>query len=1133
MYSNKIEAQLTRDNVQVKIPVYEENKGNEQSEKIKSTELQLKNMLEECQGSLLWELSSGISEFKDPVEFLELKSEHVQTGLNDLLLAEISQLGHRDKFPRPHDWENLLPTLKEEEELLWIAQKTGKSYKLYLGLKFNQEEVESIGTINQRKERFKILCSNFTRRAFPESLLYKKDANSSAEKLDKIITNKKVFCITGIPSYKTPKDDEIITARDEDARPFASINDVLESHHDIDDNFSIVFTISKAPHEDIKKNFENKFTIRNKIKPLITQTFSDTLGQAQGSNHGETKTKSEVSIQHTVATPKKDSIFKAVGRGVRNFFCGGDGQTTITESSTTPGDSTAVQSGSHSDTNLSVTMQYTVSNSQLEFLDARLEDSIKHLQQTPGTGGYYATSIVYSSNDEIGMSISRSLKAAMSGSHSCLRPMQIFKINGNTDFQIRNVPLYTVLIEHRFYPEILNCEKACLSLLLPDTELPGLKLKKNVFYARPENNDSTNERNIDLGKISYFSNPVKEKFNKNNSLHIGNESKLMMTSEDLCSHIFIVGTTGSGKTIKAASMLNNMPQDVRIIVLETAKKTYRNKLNRRNQPPLVYTLGNSQMRPFRFNPFFFEQETSLKQHISVLADAIGDLFPMESLIGPKLREAIENCYSNCGWDIETNEFIYKDHKIIYPDMIMFNSEVHKICETLIDYGNEVRSNYRGALLNRSKIFLGDIYQDIFAYDGNKTIDEIFQYTKDTIIEMEEMPPSEINMPAFIISILLHRIRAKQTLDILKKERNSNNKTSKFLIVIEEAHNVIDRKYEEVSDEKQSGKGGHLVNQIVRLLAEGRGLGLGLMVIDQSANKIAPSVIANTNTKLIFRQEDGEEIKTIGTAIGLKEEDWNDLQKLETGECIAKSKNSPKPVKLDKVSINSIGQKTNYSSNILFDKENVCAPYSRGIKMISNLFNRNFYTYDELDNLTNKIFDLCKNNVELVRYIMGKYLLSIKQYGLLELLPDVDSKINFKNILVHTILPDNTQIAVLTLLRAVCTGTTPTGHIDDNLNLDDIFKGIKKFSDCFKSFCFYKVGNDINYRNKCIKLCFKFNKFAEHYLRSNMADFDFSRNNKIHVYLKKYPPLMNAYNIILSPLDQENFIQQFKIRRENI
>ncbi len=329
------------------------------------------------------------------------------------------------------------------------------------------------------------------------------------------------------------------------------------------------------------------------------------------------------------------------------------------------------------------------------------------------------------------------------------------------------------------------------------------------------------------------------------------------------------------------------------MILETAKREYADVLCRAGRKLVRYTLGNSKDYPFRINPFFFDLGTGLKQHIAVLADAIADLLPMEALIGPKLREAVERCYRRCGWDIETGEQLPSVSGIEtrYPDMLMFNSEVAKVCAELSDYGPEVRSNYTGALKNRASIFIDDLYQDIFAFDGDKTIDELFPPDADIVIEMEDMPPSEINMPAFIISIVLQRLRAYRFL-------HKGDKGGRFMVAIEEAHNVLSRKIEQSGgDERQSGKGGHLLNQILRLLAEGRGLGLGLIVIDQAAHAIAPSVLADTNTKVILRLEDGEEIKTIGTSIGLEEGDWSDLQRLATGECIVKTKTSPVPVKL--------------------------------------------------------------------------------------------------------------------------------------------------------------------------------------------------------------------------------------------
>ncbi len=316
-------------------------------------------------------------------------------------------------------------------------------------------------------------------------------------------------------------------------------------------------------------------------------------------------------------------------------------------------------------------------------------------------------------------------------------------------------------------------------------------------------------------------------------------------------------------------------------------------------------LGDARHSPFRLNPFYFDPGTSLKQHISVLADAMGELLPVEALIAPKLREAAELCYRECGWDIESGRFLGIS-KPEYPDMIRFNLAVHDICRTFEDYGPEVRANYKGALLNRARIFIDDLYQDIFAVDGNRPFDDLFD--RDTIIEMEEMPPSEINMPAFIISMVLqrlraHRFRVQAEIACLKREGREadavdlGRRYPPVLLVVEEAHNVLHRKFEQERSEREAGKGKRLVEQVGRLMMEGRALGIGVMVVDQSPKNLADAVIANTNTKLVFRQEDGDEVKAIGTALGIPEKDWPDLQRLADGECVVKSKGWSSPVKL--------------------------------------------------------------------------------------------------------------------------------------------------------------------------------------------------------------------------------------------
>ena len=985
------------------------NKKTEISEKIS----QLKKLLISTNGRLQWELSGRFQELAE-LELMEMNEKlTVSPGMKDVLLAEVSQLGHKDKFPRAYDWENILPTLKDEQELLWVIKKQGDSFKLYLGLKYNQFIIQNPHDVAHRKENFRVLCGGFARRAFPESSIKKLMVNDSSKHYADFFNFNTAYCVSGFPSYKNVETDKVIADRDEEKRPFASLNDIIESHLNIGDDFCIVFTVARASADDILKVFEDKFAIQDKIAPLISRDITENEGYARGENENTQDTWSEVTIQENVSIQEKEHLVDSLKRGFKNLFKGGTGTATFGRTKIQNGPQHSSGRGNHIDDNCSVSLKYTIKNSALKFLDDQLTESLNHLKQTPGTGGYYANAVVYANDHTIGLSIAQTIKATLSGSQSNLRPIQIMPLTGDIKFQLKNLPLHRILQAHRAMPEILNCEKASLFLLLPDADFPGVKLKKNVFYGRPEvkNNDS-HEHYVTVGDVAFLCDPIEDESKRIS--HIS--PALNISSEDLCSHVFLVGTTGSGKTERAASILNNIPADIRVVVFETAKKTYRNLLQRNGKKPLIYTLGNSQLNPLRFNPFYFEEGTSLKQHIAILADAIADLLPMEALIGPKLREAIENAYTNCNWDIETSEPIDGSQKTLYPDMLIFNAEVDKICRTLSDYGPEVRSNYTGALKNRAGIFIDSVFQDIFAYDGNRTIDKLFPEDQDVIIEMEDMPKSEINLPSFILSILLHRIRAKQTAGLTRctSEQEYWRDNKRFLLVIEEAHNVLAKKFEEKSDDRQSGRGGHLVNQVVRLLAEGRGLGIGIMVIDQSSNTIAPSVIANTNTKIVFRQEDGEEIKTIGTAIGLREDDWNDLQKLSTGECIVKSKSFFKPVKLARLP--EPCKEYIYSEKDLFPSKQILAPYSKGTRVLTELFNRGLFLRREGKRVADELINICSANEELLRFIIGKHFIKNNQHDLLSLLSCSLDSTNITGILMYSFLPSEALIPTLLFIK---------------------------------------------------------------------------------------------------------------------
>ena len=225
-----------------------------------------------------WDVLGSDADLTSSVPIEQNDAVFVQPGLKDIIMSKIATLGHRGNFPRQYDWENLIPTLATEEELFWIAhKKQDKTFDLYLGIKSNQTEIAKT-SFKRRADRFQILCDLFSKRAFPESSFVYQDPNQTAETLSAITDMPHVYCLTGMPSYKDTDTDKVVSERDEEKRPFSSINDILEAHLNVDGDFYLIFSISPAPNRCIQKVFNDKFALKNLIKPLLEQTINNTTG---------------------------------------------------------------------------------------------------------------------------------------------------------------------------------------------------------------------------------------------------------------------------------------------------------------------------------------------------------------------------------------------------------------------------------------------------------------------------------------------------------------------------------------------------------------------------------------------------------------------------------------------------------------------------------------------------------------------------------------------------------------------------------------------------------------------------------------------------------------------------------------
>jgi hypothetical protein len=565
---------------------------------------------------VLWETTALVSEFEAPGEITkDLSGTNVAVtnpGLADTLLAEVSCLGHRDLFPRPYDWENLIPQLEPGEELLWMVEKLGGNYSIHLGAKFGTDAPEGKMTVDQpglRHKRLVVLCDSLARRSFPESELTLLKPESVVAKLEEASKQwgRQVTCVAGVPSPKELEGDRLIADRDEETRPFASLNDAMEALIEEDD-FAVVFSVAKASPADLLAQFRAKADLRDQIGPSIKQELGRNWSQSRES--GEQTNKSRTwggsqaeqrgllpKLMQGVVGSRKESAWWRPGTQAAVSY--NESQTI----SVTKTDSKSEQDGS--------SVSITKLNTLLEYLDKSLEASMKHLQMAMGTGGYYGCAMVYAADRHASRRIGKTLAAVLSGSQSHLRPMQILPFSGEgCMFQLnRNIATHALLARGGTFLEILDCEQVGRLLLLPDAELPGLKMRRSVFYGRPGMEaPGVDGRSVAIGTLAFARETIRNELGDPDakSTAATARGRFALTTRDMCSHLLLVGTTGSGKTMRAAAILNHIPRDAfRILVLETAKKTYRDLLRRGEEAPRVYTLGDESglLRGYQFWPF--------------------------------------------------------------------------------------------------------------------------------------------------------------------------------------------------------------------------------------------------------------------------------------------------------------------------------------------------------------------------------------------------------------------------------------------------------------------------------------------------------------------------------------------------
>lgn len=419
-----------------------------------------------------------------------------------------------------------------------------------------------------------------------------------------------------------------------------------------------------------------------------------------------------------------------------------------------------------------------------------------------------------------------------------------------------------------------------LSLLagLPTREVPGIPVLEGIdFGLNPAQIPEGESDQIKIGDILHRCQPL-------------TGPGIYLAKSDLSKHVFITGVTGSGKTTTCQKILREAK--LPFMVIEPAKTEYRSMLNEFDDL-IIFTLGNENTAPFRFNPFELLRGESITSHIDMLKATFVAAFPMEAAMPYMLEDAIYRIYNKYGWDTSGLLTIEKANRfhpdpwdargIFWPTMDDLLKALAEVVEGE-HFDARLENDYKASLISRLKNLTigakGQMLNCRLSVDFEKILNS------NVIFEMDDLKDSQDKalMMGLILARMNEAIKGRQ----LREAENGNEGKFQHLTLIEEAHRLLAKAEPGTDDSRR-----HAVDTFTDMLAEVRKYGEGLIIVDQIPNKLTPEVLKNTNTKIIHKLFAKDDREVVGDSMGLDDDQKKYLSRLRTGEAIIFSGNWPK------------------------------------------------------------------------------------------------------------------------------------------------------------------------------------------------------------------------------------------------
>lgn len=553
-----------------------------------------------------------------------------------------------------------------------------------------------------------------------------------------------------------------------------------------------------------------------------------------------------------------------------------------TSSTSTSGSSNSRSSNRTAGTNRQVSIETT--DKSIEQLLAKIDHHLARINEAKTYGGWNAAAYFIgdsTASSEALASIFLGLIRGNNSSHEdfALTTWNSAKKSAVLDWlgTLSHPPLRHALakqlpIAYLTPATLVSGKELAIQLSLPRRSTSTVAVMETQAFGRKvqrldgENDTQTGRRSIVLGQIRHLWENMPQ------TIDLG--------LDQLCSHVFLSGSTGAGKSNTVYGMLSQISAaGIPFLVIEPAKGEYKHVFG---HVPGVQVFGThpGYGALLRINPFQFPAAIHVLEHVDRLVEIFNVCWPMYAAMPAVLKEAILQAYEQCGWDLDlsTNHF----DAALFPSFADLLVTLEQVIASSA-YSAELKGNYIGSLSTRIRSLTNGLNGQIFSADE---IGSDVLFDSRVIVDLSRIGSAETK--SLIMGVLVMRLSE------YRMAQGGMNRPLRHVTVLEEAHHLLKRTQTDGSSE-----GGNLAGKSVEMLAnaiaEMRTFGESFFIVDQSPHAVDIAAIRNTNTKIIMRLPEETDRRLIGKSVALHDDQLDEIARLPKGVAIVYQNDWLEPV----------------------------------------------------------------------------------------------------------------------------------------------------------------------------------------------------------------------------------------------